>query len=140
MIQNNLINFLTTKKHLAMLLLVLVYSWNSGQAQVHNNGILHVAANSYLYINTGAVSFGSSSATTTNISTPYSGTEGKIILGSASSFVTDGIAPKFVKGYAETRNTSKTLLAIGAGTTYTPVKVTSSAGTGVHATYINAAP
>ena len=138
--QNKLMDVLTGNKRIASALIVLGCGWNSLQAQVQNNGILHVAANSYLYINTGAVTFGSSSATTTNISTPYSGTDGKIILGSASSFSTDGTAPKFVNGYAETRNTAKTLLAIGAGTTYAPIKVTSSAGTGVHATYINAAP
>ncbi len=132
--------FSTTSKCLAILLFVLVGNSNSSYAQVHNNGILHVKANSYLYIGNGAMTFGSSSATTTNISTPYSGTDGKIILGSASSFSTDGTAPKFVNGYAETRNTTETLLAIGAGTTYAPIKVTSSAGTGVHATYINTAP
>jgi hypothetical protein len=138
--QNKLLDVLTGNIRLASALFVLGCGWNSLHAQVQNNGILHVAANSYLYINTGAVTFGSSSATTTNISTPYSGTDGKIILGSASSFSTDGTAPKFVKGYAETRNTVKTLLAIGAGTTYAPINVTSSTGTGVHATYINAAP
>lgn len=138
--QNKLMDVLTGNKRIASALIVLSCGWNSLQAQVQNNGILHVAANSYLYINTGAVTFGSSSATTTNVSTPYSGTDGKIILGSASSFSTDGATPKFVRGYAETRNTTETLLAIGAGTTYAPVKVTSSAGTGVHATYINTAP
>lgn len=138
--QNKLLDLLIANKQLTVVLLILSCGWNSLQAQVQNNGILHLGANSYLYITTGAVSFGSSSATTTNISTPYSGTDGKIILGSASSFSTDGAAPKFVRGYAETRNTAKTLLAIGAGTTYAPVKVTSSASTGVHASYINAAP
>lgn len=138
--QNKLMDILTKNKSLASALFVLVCSLNSLQAQVQNNGILHIATNGYLYINSGAVTFGSSSATTTNITTPYSGTDGKIILGSASSFSTDGTAPKFVKGYAETRNTAETLLAIGAGTTYAPVKVTSSTSTGVHATYINAAP
>jgi hypothetical protein len=132
--------FSTSSKCLAILLFVLVGKNNSSYAQVHNNGILHVKANSYLYIGNGAMTFGSSSATTTNISTPYSITDGKIILGSASSFTTDGTAPKFVKGYTETTNTTETLLAIGAGTTYAPIKVTSSAGTGVHATYINTAP
>lgn len=138
--QNKLMNILTNNKRLASALFVLGFGWNGLQAQVQNNGILHVGANSYLYINTGSVSFGSSSATTTNISTPYSGSDGKIILGSASSFSTDGTAPKFVRGHAETRNTTETLLAIGAGTTYAPVKVTSSPGTGVHATYVNSAP
>ena len=138
--QNKLMDVLTGNKRLASALFVLGFGWNGLQAQVQNNGILHVGANSYLYINTGSVSFGSSSATTTNISTPYSETDGKIILGSASSFSTDGTAPKFVRGYAETRNTTETLLAIGAGTTYAPVKVTSSAGTGVHATYVNSPP
>lgn len=132
--------FSTTSKCLAILLFVLVGNSNSSYAQVHNNGILHVKANSYLYIGNGAMTFGSSSETTTNVSSPYSATDGKIILGSASSFSTDGTAPKFVNGYAETRSTVETLLAIGAGTTYAPIKVTSSAGTGVHATYINSAP
>jgi hypothetical protein len=138
--QNKLMDVLTGNKRLASVLFVLGCSWNGLQAQVQNNGILHVGANSYLYINAGAVSFGSSSGTTTNISTPYSVTDGKIILGSASSFTTDGTAPKFVKGYAETRSTTETLLAIGASTTYAPIKVTSSAGTGVHATFINSPP
>jgi hypothetical protein len=138
--QNKLMDFLIGNKPLAVVLFVLGFGCNSLQAQVQNNGILHVAANSYLYINTGAISFGSTSATTTNITTPYNGIDGKIILGSSSSFTTDGTAPKFVRGYAETRSTVKTLLAIGASTTYAPIKVTSSAGTGVHATYINTAP
>ena len=138
--QNKLMDVLTGNKRLASALFVLGFGWNGLQAQVQNNGILHVGANSYLYINTGSVSFGSSSATTTNISTPYSETDGKIILGSASSFSTDGTAQRFVNGYAETRSTAETLLAIGAGTTYAPVKVTSSAGTGVHATYVNSPP
>lgn len=138
--QNKLLDLLIANNQLTVVLLILSCGWNSLQAQVQNNGILHLGANSYLYINSGAVSFGSSSATTTNISTPYNGTDGKIILGSASSFTIDGAAPKFVRGYAETRNTTETLLAIGAGTTYAPIKVTSSVGTGVHATYINTAP
>ena len=138
--QKKLIEVLTGNKLLASMLFVLGCGWNGLQAQVQNNGMLHVAANSYLYVNTGEVSFGSSSATTTNVTSPYSATDGKIILGSTSSFSTDGTAPKFVNGYAETRNTTETLLAIGTGTTYAPVKVTSSAGTGVHAAYINAAP
>lgn len=138
--QNKLMDVLTGNKLLASMLFVLGCGWNGLQAQVQNNGILHVAANSYLYVNNGDVSFGSSSATTTNVTSPYSATDGRIILGSTSSFSTDGTAPKFVTGYAETRNTTETLLAIGAGTTYAPIKVTSSAGTGVHATYINAAP
>lgn len=125
----------------SILVLFFVYGFSiTAHAQLQNNGILHVAANSYFYISSGSVSFGNSSATTTNISTPYSGTDGKIILGSASSFTTDGTAPKFVNGYAETKNTAETLLAIGAATTYAPVKVTSSAVTGVHATYINSSP
>ena len=138
--QNKLMDVLTGNKLLASMLFVLGCGWNGLQAQVQNNGILHVAANSYLYVNNGDVSFGSSSATTTNVTSPYSATDGRIILGSTSSFSTDGTAPKFVTGYAETRNTTETLLAIGAGTTYAPIKVTSSAGTGVHGAYINAAP
>lgn len=137
---NKLINVLTDTKRLVAMLFVLGSGWSSLQAQVQNDGILHVTANSYLYINNGAVYFGGTSATSTSVSAPYSATDGKIILGSASSFSTDGATPKFVRGYAETRNTTETLLAIGAGTTYAPVQVTSSAGTGVHATYINAAP
>jgi hypothetical protein len=132
--------FSTSSKCLAIFLFVLIGNSNSSYAQVHNNGILHVNANSYLYIGNGAMTFGNSSATSTNVSSPYSATDGKIILGSASGFTTDGIAPKFVNGYAETRNTTETLLAIGAGTTYSPIKVTSSAATGVHATYMNTAP
>ena len=65
--QNKLMDVLTNNKRLASALFVLGCSWNGLQAQVQNNGILHIAANSYLYINTGAVTFGSSSATTTNI-------------------------------------------------------------------------
>ncbi len=131
--------FSTSSKCLAIMLFVFVGK-NSIYAQVQNNGILHVNANSYLYIGNGDLTFGSSSATTTNVTSPYSATDGKIILGSSSSFSTDGTAPKFINGYAETRSTAETLLAIGAGTTYAPVKVTTSATTGVHATYINTAP
>lgn len=132
--------FLNSGKCLAILLFILVGNSNVVYAQLHNNGVLHVKENGYLYISNGVMTFGSGSETTTNVSVPYSSTDGKIILGTTSSFTTDGLASKFVNGYAETRNTTETLLAIGSLTTYAPIKVAASLDTGVHAAYVSAAP
>ena len=135
-----LINFFDKQSRVLLMAVLALFGNQNLQAQVHNNGILHLPANSYLYFNNGAVSFGSNSTTSTSISTPYSGTDGKFVLGQAASFNTDGSSGKFIKGYAETRNTAETLLAIGSGSTYAPIKVTPSFSTGVHASYVSAAP
>ena len=109
-------------------------------AQVRNNENLFIGSNATFYVNSGEITFGATATTTTSKTVPYAATDGKIILGSAATFSTDGAASKFVDGYAETRNNAATLLAIGAGTTYAPVQVTPSATTGTHAAYFNTAP
>ncbi|MGV1013152.1 MAG: T9SS type A sorting domain-containing protein [Flavobacterium sp.] len=138
--KKKLLNVLTTNKCLVGMLFILGCSCNSLQAQFQNNGVLHVGTNSFLYVTSGDVTFGAASATTTNRTTPYSVTDGKFVLGSASSFSTDGAASKFINGYADTRSTAETLLAIGAGSVYAPIKVTTVSATGVHAAYVSAAP
>jgi hypothetical protein len=122
-----------------VLLLLFVFSVNL-QAQLQNNGVLYVSDNNYLFVNSAGFSFGSAATTSTNKSLPYSASNGKYVLGQSASFSTDGTSSKFINGYAETRNTAETLLAIGSGSTYAPIKVTPSFSTGVHATYVNAAP
>lgn len=120
--------------------MVLCLGGSRATAQVQNNGTLHVAANGVLFINSGTMTFGAASATSTSKAAPYAATDGKIIIGNGVTFDTDGAASKFVNGYAETRSAIATTLAIGAGTTYAPVRVTPSASTGVHAAYFNTAP
>lgn len=124
--------------------LLLCYSPNI-VAQVHNGGSLHVESDAKFYVQSDVVSFGNSSSTTTSKLAPYASNSGKIMLGSSSSFSTDGTSTKFVNGYAGTYNTNATLLAIGASTIYAPIIVTAATndvGTGknVHAAYFNAAP
>lgn len=124
--------------------LLLCYSPNI-VAQVHIGGSLHVESGANFYVQSHVVSFGNSSSTTTLKSTPYASNSGKIMLGSSSSFSTDGTSTKFVNGYAGTYNTNVTLLAIGASTIYAPIKVTAATndvvtGKNVHAAYFNAAP
>lgn len=120
--------------------LCLGASHSTVEAQVHNNGSLHVAANGVLFVNSSPMTFGATSTTTTSKATTYAATDGKIILSSTATFSTDGAAAKFVNGYAETRSTSVKTLAIGAGTIYAPVQVTPSAATGTHAAYFSSAP
>lgn len=122
-----------------VLLFVFGFSVNL-QAQLQNNGVLYVSDNSFLFVNSGAFSFGNSAVTSTNKTLPYNSSNGKYVLGQAASFTTDGSSSRFINGYAETRSTDEALLALGAGSIYAPVKVTPSSNTGVHATYINAAP
>lgn len=110
------------------------------QAQLHNNGSLYVASGAGLYVNDGAFTFGAASSVTTSKTLPYNINDGKIVLGGTAVFTTDGALSKFINGYAEIRSNSETLLAIGSGTTYAPVKVLPSTSTGVHATYVNASP
>lgn len=131
------LNFTT---QLLSLFVVLYMGTIRTTAQVQNNGSLFVGSNGILFVNSGTMTFGASSTTTTSKAAPYVATDGKIILGSAATFSTDGTASKFVDGYVETRNNTATLLAIGAGTTYAPLQVTPSATTGTHAAYFNTAP
>lgn len=122
-----------------MLFLLLIHC-NLLHAQLHNDGVLHVAANTVLYINSGTLTFGSSSSTTTSKALPYVSTDGKICIGPNASFSTDGTNTKFINGYTETKNTTATVLPIGSGSVYAPIKVTPSDASGVKATYINASP
>lgn len=80
------------------LLFLLLVSSNLLQAQLHNNGILHVASNTVLYINSGTLSFGSASSTTTSKALPYVSTDGKICIGANADFSTDGTNTKFING------------------------------------------
>jgi len=122
-------------------MVAFIVAISSIQAQVQNDGVLHVADNGFIFIESGVVTFGTSSATTTSKTAPYAVTDGKIILGAAATFSTDGSNTKFVNGYAETRNTTATLLAIGASTIYAPIQVTAATNTsGVRAAYFNTAP
>ena len=122
------------------LVLALLMFCNLLQAQLHNNGILHVASNTVLYINSGTLSFGSTSSTTTSKALPYVSTDGKICIGPNAGFTTDGTNTKFINGYTETKNTTATNLPIGSGTVYAPIQVTPADASGVKATYINDNP
>lgn len=110
-------------------------------AQLQNNGILHVKENGVVFVKSGDFNFGLSSETTTSKSTTYFAEDGKILLGTSAVFSTDGASAKFVNGYAGTFSTDPTILTIGAGSNYAPVKVVPNSNIhGVHAAYFNAAP
>lgn len=122
------------------LVLALLMFCNLLQAQLHNDGILHVASNTILYINSGDLTFGSASSTTTSKALPYVSTDGKICIGPNAGFITDGTNTKFINGYSETKNTTATNLPIGSETVYAPIQVTPADDSGVKATYVKASP
>lgn len=110
-------------------------------AQVKNNGILHIGTNATFFVKSGDVYFGPSSETTTSVSSVYSDLDGKFMLGPSAAFSVIQNATKYIKGYAGTFNTNSTILAIGAGSVYAPVKVTATSNTnGVRASYFNSSP
>ena len=120
---------------------MLFLSYNSVFSQVHNNGVFHVGSNATFYVKSGDISFGASSSTSTSKSSPYVSSDGKIILGSSANFAVVQNATKYVNGFAGTFNTNETILAIGAGFNYAPIKVAANSnGQGVHAAYFNSAP
>ena len=122
-------------------LFIFLSSVATTTAQIQNNGILHVADGGFIYLSSGTFNFGANTATSTSKSIPYAATNGKIIVGSSATFVTNGSTTTFVNGYAQTRSTTATRLAIGTATSYAPVQVTAATNTtGVEAAYINAAP
>lgn len=123
-----------------LMLFFVIGSSVNVEAQIQNNGIMHVGDNAYLFVSSGVFSFGNSAVTSTNKTLPYNSNNGKYVLGQTASISTDGTSSKFINGYAETRNTAETLLALGSGSIYAPIKVLPSFNTGVHATYVNAAP
>lgn len=130
---------------LLSLVVVLFMGTTQATAQVQNNGSLFVGANGILFVNSSPMTFGAASTTTTFRVAPYDATDGKIILGSAATFSTNGAASTFVDGYAGTISTAETTLTIGAGTVYAPIKVTATTNGGVtfknvHAAYFNTAP
>lgn len=119
----------------------LLLGIGTAHAQVQNNGIFYVGTYGTFFVQSGTMTFGASSATSTTKTAPYAATDGKIMLGSSASFNTDGTTGKFVNGYAGTFNTAETTLAIGDGTVYAPIKVTAATNTiGLNAAYFNTAP
>ena len=120
---------------------MIFLSSNSVFSQVHNNGVFYVGSNATFYVKSGDISFGVSSSTSTSKSSPYAVSDGKIILGSSANFAVVQNATKYVNGYAGTFNTNPTILAIGDGSNYAPIRITSNPNTqGVSAAYFNAAP
>jgi hypothetical protein len=126
---------------LTVFTLMLFLDASTVMAQLQNNGILHVKESGIVFVKSGDFNFGLSSEITTSKGTPYFAADGKIMLGTSAVFSTDGAAYKFVNGYAGTFSTDPTILTIGAGSNYAPVKVVPSSNIqGVHAAYFNAAP
>jgi hypothetical protein len=130
-----------TSKTKFLVLLIFFSGIITTTAQIQNNGILHASDGGIVYLESGTFNFGANTTTSTSKSTPYNATDGKISLGSSATFVTDGNTTQFVDGYAQTRNTTATLLAIGTATSYAPVMITAATNdTGVEAAYVNEAP
>jgi hypothetical protein len=128
--------FKQKQKHtnLFWLFCFVVFGFGFLQAQVQNNGTLYIKDGSYVYINTGAFTFGTGSATSTSRT---ANTFGKLIFGAAatSSGAASG-ASLFTDGFASTRSTSYFELPTGQSTTYAPVGITNATVTnGVDAAY-----
>jgi hypothetical protein len=126
---------------LSVFTVILFLDFSTVMAQLQNNGVLHVKESGVVFVKSGDFNFGLSSETTTSKGTAYFAADGKIMLGASAVFSTDGASAKFVNGYAGTFSTDPTILTIGAGSNYAPVKVVPSSNIqGVHAAYFNAVP
>lgn len=128
--------FKQKQKHsnLFWLLCFVVFGFGFLQAQVQNNGTLYIKDGSYVFINTGAFTFGTGSTTST---TRTASTYGKLVFGAAatSSGAASG-ASLFTDGFASTRSTGYFVLPTGQTSTYAPVGITNaSVSNGVDAAY-----
>lgn len=123
-------------KRAAFLFIFFFFGFNLLQAQVQNNGILHITDGDLFYVKSGNFNFGADSSTKTSRT---ASTYGKIIFDAAATY--SGAAPgamRFVDGYASTNSSSYFVLPTGQATTYAPIGITNAAVTkGVSATYSN---
>jgi hypothetical protein len=131
-----------TQKYKNGFLLFFIFfclGFNSLHAQMQNNGNLHIADNSSLYLHSGDFAFGSGSSTTTSRSAV---THGKFQKGATTT--TSGAATGanlFINGYASTYSSSYFVLPTGHTTTYAPIGITNAAVTsGVTAAYTHGTP
>ncbi len=108
-----------------------------GNAQVQNNGNLHIANEGQMYVQTSSYNFGASPATTSTTRT--TSTYGKLIFASG---VTHSSASDshFTDGYVRTLSTSQFIFPIGQSGVYAPAAVIATAATGVDAAYYRANP
>lgn len=123
-----------------LLFLALAGGVSEGQAQLHINGNLHATTNGLFYIEQGNVTFGNTAAVSTSKNSPFSTTDGKLMLGPSSNFVTDGTNTKFVNGYTATLSQTETFLPTGSTFLFAPIYVLPSTDSGVQAAYFNQAP
>lgn len=132
---------LTLKNKNGFLLFFIFFclGFNGLQAQVQNNGNLHIGDNGSLYLQSGDFAFGTGSATTTSRT---ASTYGKLQLGATAT--TSGAATGanlFVNGYVSTFSSLYTVLPTGQTTTYAPIGIINAAVTsGVSAAYVHGTP
>ncbi len=105
-------------------------------SQIHNGGVLHVGNDAILYLGNGSFTFGSGATTSTSKPAAYNSNVGKIVLGSAASFDTDGVGTKFVNGYVEYLGTSPFVYVTG-DSNYAPFKTQDAAGAVTGAYYLS---
>lgn len=132
---------LTLKNKNGILLFFIFFclGFNGLQAQVQNNGSIHIGDNGSLYLHSGDFVFGTgSSITTSRTASAY----GKLQLGTAAttSGATTG-ANQFINGYANTYSSSYFVLPTGQSLTYAPIGITNTTVTnGVSAAYAHGTP
>lgn len=108
-----------------------------GNAQVQNNGNLHIANEGQMYVQTSSYNFGAAPATTSTTRT--TSTYGKLIFESGVTHASASDA-HFVDGYVRTLSTSQFIFPIGQSGVYAPAAVIATAATGVDAAYYRANP
>ena len=136
LLKNNRNNFLLLFVSSLFFLIIM-----SASAQMRNNGIFYIASGGTVFVNNGDVSFGNFSQITTSKGSVYDVTDGKLLLGTDASFLSDGTDLKYVNGYAGTTSLNQKILAIGSNGIFAPIKVESNPNvSNVHGAYFNVPP
>jgi hypothetical protein len=127
-------------KKIDLLSIVLVLSFLKLHSQVYNNGSLHIGTNSYLFLQSGAFTFGQSGNATTNKTIPFSTNDGKFVFSDNVEIVADGNSGRYIDGYVELKSASETILPLGSGSTCGWLKILPSSDVGIRATYVKNSP
>jgi hypothetical protein len=117
------------------LLVSILFTSNMIQAQVQNDGVLHIGDNSIFSVGTGSFDFGSGTATTTRTKLDY----GVIFFPNGGS-CKGASDTHFIDGYAQTNSDTAFILPIGQSGVYAPIQVTASTSAHVDAAYFRSAP
>lgn len=134
-----LINFFDSLKSLFLLGFLAFLSNQNMLAQVQNNGTIYIGQNSSLYTS-GTFTFGTGSVTKTERGSGLD--HGKLVFGaSATASGAATATAQFVDGFVNTRKSGVFDLPTGDGTTYAPVRVTTTTvSNGVESVYSHTTP